>query len=292
MACNSAPGPLDNAFRQALAELGYAEGKNITIEWHWAKGDFTRLPTIAEQLVKQGIDVILAGGTPAALAVQKATRTIPIVMVAGTDPVQAGLVASLAHPGANITGVTRIGPELAGKRLELLVEAFPTIRHIAVLWHDATNPYTAAQLTELERAATRLGVQLQPVELHSPEDLDGAFAAITRQGSQSIVVIQDGLTLAIREPIMANAAAAKLPAMYETRDWTEAGGLVSFGASDTELYRRAAYYVDKILKGAEPAELPVEQPSRFELIVNLKTAGTLGLTMPQAFVARADEVIE
>jgi putative tryptophan/tyrosine transport system substrate-binding protein len=288
----SAPGVFDRAFRQALAELGYTEGKEVTIDWHWANGDFSRLPAIAANLVSERSDIIVAGGTPAALAAQKATDTIPIVMVAGIDPVQVGLVSSLARPGVNITGVSRIGPELAGKRLELLKEAFPEISGAAILWHDLRNPFTAAQLGELEAAAARLGLRLHSMELRKPEDLNAAFAAITRERGDGIVTIQDGLTLSLRMPLLGQAAAARLPAIYETRDWTEAGGLMSYGAADAELYRRAAYYVDKILKGAKPADLPVEEPAKFELVLNFKTAKALGLMIPQAILARADEVIE
>jgi putative tryptophan/tyrosine transport system substrate-binding protein len=288
----SAPGPFDGAFRSGLADFGYAEGKNVMIDWRWANGDFTRLAALAADLIGAKVDILVTGGTPAALAAQKLTDTIPIVMVAGTDPVQVGLVSSLARPGANITGVTRIGPELAGKRLELLKEAFPEITRAAILWHDVTNPYTASQLSELKGAAGHLGLKLKLIELRKPEDLDQAFSAITRERANAIVTIQDGLTLGLQEPLIKWAAVTRLPAIYETRDWTEAGGLMSFGASDAELYRQAAHYVDKILKGAKPADLPVEQPSRFELIINLKTAKALGLTVPQSIIRRADEVIE
>jgi len=288
----SAPGPFDTAFRQGLRDLGYVEGTNITIEWRWAKGEFDRLAAVAAELVRLNVDVIVAGGTPAALATKKTTTVIPTVMVAGLDPVQVGLVASLARPGGNITGLTRIGPELAGKRLALLKETFPKISRVAVIWHDLSNPFTASQLSELRVAAQVLGVQFQSLELRGPDDLDAAFSAITRERATAIVTIQDGFTITHRDRIIRVVAKSQLPAIYETRDWADAGGPMAYGASDAELYRRAASFVDKILKGAKPADLPVEQPTKFELVINLKTAKALGLTIPQSLLLRADQVIQ
>jgi ABC-type uncharacterized transport system substrate-binding protein len=288
----SAPGVFDRAFLQGLRELGYVDGRDVTIEWRWAAGDFANLPGAGAELLQLNVNVLIAGGTPAALALQKLTRDIPIVMIAGTDPVQARLVPSLARPGANITGLTRIGPELAGKRLGLLREAFPRVSRVAVLWHDVSNPYTTSQLAELRAAAARLGVLLQPVELRTAADLERAFAVIGEQRAEALVVIQDGLTLAQRPRIVTLAAKSRLPAMYESRDWADAGGLIAYGASDSELYRRAAYFVDKILKGARAADLPVEQPATFELIINVKTAKTLGLTIADNVLLRADQLLQ
>ena len=275
----SAPGPFDQAFRQGLGEVGYIEGRDITIDWRWVAGEFARLPTVAAELLDLKPDILVAGGTPAALAFQKQTNKIPIVMIAGTDPVQARLVASLARPGANITGLTRIAPELAGKRLELLKEAFSRTSRVAVLWHDSSNPYTASQLRELRAGASVLGLSLQPVELRTAADLGSAFTAIADQRADAIITVQDGLTIAHRSRILALVA-------------KRAGGLIAYGASDSELYRRAAHFVEKILRGGNPADLPVEQPTKFELHINLKTARALGLTIPQSLLLRADQVIE
>jgi len=288
----SARGLFDTAFRQGLRELGDVEGQNITIEWRWVRGEFDRLPAVVSELLSLKVDIILAGGTPAALATQKMTAAIPTVMVAGIDPVQAGLVASLARPSGNITGLTLIAPELAGKRLALLKEAFPQISRVAVLWHGLSNPSTASVLNELRVAASALTLSLQPLELRSAADLDGAFAALARERAGAILTIQDGLTNAHRAQIVALVTKSRLPAMYETRGWTEVGGLMAYGASDSELYRRAAYFVDKILKGAKPADLPIEQPTKFELVINLKTARALGLTIPPSLLLRADQVSE
>jgi putative ABC transport system substrate-binding protein len=287
----SAPGPFDKAFQQGLRELGYVEGQNMTIEWRWVKGDFAQLPTVAAELLRLKVHIVVASGTPAALAMQKLTTETPIVMVAGIDPVQARLVTSLARPGVNITGLTRIGPELAGKRLELLKEAFPQISRVAVLWHDASNPFTASQLKQLKAAATTLGVSVQSLELRGAVDLDSAFAAIAQHRAEAIVTIQDGFTIAQRPRIIALVAKSRLPGIYETRDWADVGGLMAYGASDSELYRRSAHFVDKILKGAKPANLPIERPTKFELVINLKTAKALGLTIPPFLLLRANQVI-
>src|SRR5438309_5449488 len=267
----SAPGPFDEAFRQGLRERGYIEGQNTTIEWRWVEGDFARLPTVAAELLGLKMDILVASGTPAVLAMQKLTTETPIVMVAGIDPVQARLVASLARPGANIIGLTRIAPELAAKRLELLKEAFPQISRVAFLWHNLSNPSTASLLKESRAAATALGLSIQ-LELRGAADLDSAFAAIAHQRAGAIVTIQDGFTNAQRTRIIALVTKSRLPGMYETRDWTDAGGLIAYWAGDSELYRRPAYFGDRILKGAKPGDLPIEQPMKFELVINLKTA--------------------
>ena len=288
----SAPGPFDKAFREGLRERGYIEGQNTAIEWRSVNGDFARLSTAAAELLGLNVDIVVASGTPAALALQKLTTATPIVMVAGIDPVQARLVASLARPGANLTGLTRITPEMAGKRLELLKEAFPQLSRVAVLWHGLSNPSTASILKELGAAATALGLSIQSLELRSAADLDGAFSAISQQQAGGIVTVQDGFTNSQRSRIIALVAKSRLPGMYESRDWADAGGLIAYGPSDSDLYRRAATYVDKILKGAKPADLPVEQPTKFELVINLKTAQALGLSIPQSLLVRADELIQ
>jgi putative tryptophan/tyrosine transport system substrate-binding protein len=288
----ASPGSLDEAFRLGIRQLGYVEGQNIAIEWRWVEGRFDRLPSAAAGLANLGVDIILAGGTPAALVAQKTTVTIPIVMVVAADHVAAGLVTSLGRPGGNITGLTRISPELAGKRLELLKETLPKLSRVAVLWHDASNPATASLLQGTHVAAEAAKLGLQSVEVRSPSDLDGAFKAMIKGRAGAVIVLQDGLTIAHRARIVDLAAQHQLPAMFEVRDWTTAGGFMAYGANDLDLYRRAAFYVDKILKGSKPADLPVEQPTKFELVINLKTAKTLGLTIPQTLLLRADQVIE
>jgi putative ABC transport system substrate-binding protein len=288
----SAPGQFDDAFRQGLRERGYIEGQNTAIEWRSVKGDFARLPTAAAELLGLNVDIVVASGTPAALALQRLTTATPIVMVAGADPVQARLVASLARPGANITGLTRITPEMAGKRLELLKEAFPQISRVAVLWHGVMNPSTAALLKESTAAATALGLSVQSLELQSAADLDPAFTAISQQRAGGVLTVQDGFTNSHRTRIIALVTKSRLPGMYESRDWEDAGGLIAYGPNDSELYRRAAHFVDKILKGAKPANIPVEQPTKFDLVINLKTAKALGLTIPPSVLGRADQVIQ
>jgi putative tryptophan/tyrosine transport system substrate-binding protein len=288
----SAPGQFDDAFRQGLRERGYIEGQNTAIEWRSVKGDFARLPTAAAELLGLNVDIVVASGTPAALALQRLTTATPIVMVAGADPVQARLVASLARPGANITGLTNFTPVLAGKRLELLKEAFPRISRVVVLWHGLSNPSTASSLEELSAAATALGRSVQSLELRSVADLETAFAVVSQQRSEGIFILQDGFMNSHRSRIIALVTKSRLPGMYEWRDWADAGGLIAYGPSYSELYRRVAHFVDKILKGAKPADLPVEQPTKFELVINLKTAKALGLTIPQTLLLRADQLIQ
>src|SRR5262245_42732852 len=288
----SAPGPFDKAFRQGLSDLGYIEGQNATIEWRSVEGDFARLPIVAAELLNLKVDIVVASGTPAALALQKLTTATPIVMVAGLDPVQARLVGSLARPGANITGLTRITPELAGKRLELLKEAFPQISRVAIIWHGLSNPSTASILKESGAAATALGLSILSVELRSAADLDGAFTAISQQRAGGIVVVQDGFTNSQRTRIIALVTKSRQPGIYESLHWADAGGLIAYGPVDSELYRRSAHFVDKIIKGAKPADLPVEQPTKFELVINLKTTKALGLTIPPSVLGRADQVIQ
>ena len=282
---------LFEAFRQGLRELGYVEGQNISLEFRSAEGNFERLPDLAAELVRLKVDVIAAFTTPASLAAKQATKTIPIVMGPVGDPVGTGLVASLARPGGNVTGLSLIAPELAGKRLQLLKEIVPGASRVAVL-SNPTVPYTGLAVRETETAARTLGVQLQPLEIRAPEDIDRAFEAAIRGRASALTVIEDPLVLRHRVRIVALAAKSRLPAIYGFREVVEAGGLMSYAANLSDLYRPAAIYVDKILRGAKPADLPVEQPMRFELVINLKTAKALGLTIPQSVLIRVDQVIQ
>jgi putative ABC transport system substrate-binding protein len=278
------------AFRQGLRELGYVEGQTIALEVRWAEGRSERIPELVAELVGLKMDVLVAGSSLAALAANKATRTIPIVMVAA-DPVGLGLVASLGRPGGNVTGLSFFSEAIIGKRLELLKELVPALARVAVL----RNPMVAAHATfwqETEVAARKLGVTLQPIEVRGPEDFEAAFAAATRGNAQALIHFDDALTLAHRPRIVALAASSRLPAMYGFREFPDEGGLMSYGPSFVVLFRRAATFVDKILKGAKPADLPVEQPTKFELVINRKTANALGLTVPPTLLAQADDVIE
>jgi len=286
------PYPPQEAFRQRLRDLGYVEGQNLVMESRYAEGSEERLPALAAELVQLQVDVIVAPGTEAILAAQHATRTIPIVMTGANDPVGQGLVASLAHPGGNTTGLSNLGVELPGKRLELLKEAVPQSTRIAVLGNPADPAYAPAMHTATV-AAQALGLHLHVVELHRAEELDTAFAAMPRAGVDALLVLgEPQLTDRLRGRIVDLAVQSRLPAMYDWRMYVDAGGLMSYGASLLDKYQRAAEYVDKILKGAKPADLPVEQPTKFELVINLKTAKALGITMPPSLLLLADEVIQ
>jgi putative tryptophan/tyrosine transport system substrate-binding protein len=279
------------AFRQGLRELGYVEGQNIAIESLWAEGKDDRLPGLAAELVRLKVDVIVTGGATAIGAAKQATTTIPIVMAAVGDPVRTGLVASLARPGGNITGLTTLGAELSAKRLELLKEAVPKLRRVAFLWNPA-NPANRVQFEDVQLGAKALHVTLQSVEIRSPDGFDGAFTAITRERPNALIMTADPLHQLNVGRVIEFAARSRLPAMYQLREHVEAGGLMSYGVSLLDLYRRAATLVDKILKGAKPAELPIEQPTKFELVINLGSAKALGLTIPLSVLARADEIIQ
>ncbi len=283
-----------DAFRQGLRELGYVQGQNILIEYRAADGKLESLPRLATELVRLKVDVILAGATPAARAAQKATTTIPIVASSMGDPVGDGLVANLARPGGNITGTTFLGPELVPKRLELLKEALPKVTRVAALLHpDAFGERTMRDMVkDTEAAARTLGVQLQLVQVRGPNEFDSAFSMMARQHADALIVFASVMLFSQRRSIVALAAKSRLPAMFNNRESVEIGGLISYGASLTDLSRRGATYVDKILKGAKPADLPVEQPTRFELVINLKTAKALGLTIPPSLLQRADEVTQ
>ena len=279
------------AFRQELGRLGYVEGQNITIEERWAEGRFDRLESLAAELVRLNVDILVTTTTPGARAGQQATRTIPIVMALVSDPVESGVVANLARPGGNVTGLSLMHPELSRKRLELLKELIPKVSRVAVLSNPA-NPISPPLLRETEAAARSLGVQLQVVAVRDSAGLDSAFSAMTRGRAGALVVIPDFVFMDQRVRIVSLAAESRLPAMYPWREPVDAGGLMSYGPSVSDMFRRAATYVDKILKGAKPGELPVEQPTKFELVINLKTAKSLGLTIPQSLIQRADHVIQ
>jgi ABC-type uncharacterized transport system substrate-binding protein len=275
------------AFLEGLRELGYVQGKNIVIEWRFAEGRYDRLPDLAAELVRLQVDVLVAGSTPEAVAAKNATKTLPIVFAGVGDPVATGLVASLASPGGNLTGLSLLSRDLDGKRLELLKETIPEASTVAVLGNPA-NPTLPIHRRELQAAGGALGVQVQLLEVRTPDDFERAFAAASTGRAAGLLVLPDALADAHRARIAALAARSGLPAIYAFREWPEAGGLMSYGPSISDSYRRAAAYVDKILKGAKPGGLPVEQPTKFELVVNLKVAKGLGLTIPQSLLLRAE----
>jgi putative ABC transport system substrate-binding protein len=282
---------LTEVFRQGLRELGYVEGRNLTIEYRWAAGKEERLPELAAELVRLKVDIIVASATPTIVAAKRATSTIPIVMAAVGDPVGSGLVASLARPGGNVTGLTLMSTELAGKRLQLVRELLPKATRVAVLAYRGPSG-TLLFLEQMRAAAQQTGVQLVVQEVSEAGELRGAFAAMQRERAQALIVQVSPLTREHRRQVEELAAQHRLPAMYEVRLFVESGGLMSYGPNLPEMFRRAALYVDKILKGAKPGDLPVEQPSKFELVINLKTAKALGLTIPESLRFRADEVIQ
>lgn len=282
---------LVGSFREGLRDLGYVEGQNIDIEYRWAEGKYERLPTLIAELIALKVDVIVTAGTPASLAVKRATTSIPLVMVAVGDPVGTGLVASLARPGGNATGLTSITPELEGKRLELIREVVPNVSRVAVLWNPA-NAYQVADEKKVREAGLALQMPLLSLAVRSAEELDGAFAKIENEHADAVLVLADRVFLHNRRRIIDFLAKNRLPAMNAYRELTEAGGLMSFGPSYAVMHRQAATYVDKIIKGANPADLPIEQPARFELVVNLKSAKALGITIPQTVLLLADDVIE
>ncbi len=285
------PNPDLEAFRQGLRELGYVEGQNLIIESRYAEGSEERLPDLAAELVRLKVEVIVAGGSSTIRAAQHATRTIPIVMAGSYDPVGRGLVASLARPGGNTTGMSTLGAELPGKRLELLKETVPQSARVAVLANPAAGGYESV-MHNLTGAAQALGLQLRVVELRRAEELDTAFATMTREGVDALIVVPDrALMDGLRGRTVDLAATHRLPAMYDGREYVAAGGLMSYGPSLLDMFQRAATYVDRILKGAKPADLPVAQPTKFELVINLKTAKALGLTVPPSLLFQANEVI-
>jgi putative ABC transport system substrate-binding protein len=282
--------PLWEAFRQGLRELGYVEGQNILLEYRFAAGQPERFAALAAELVRLPVDLLVTDSTPATQAAKQATSTIPIVMTASGAPVEAGVVASLAHPGGNVTGLSVMAPGLGGKRLELLKEAVPNISRVAVLWSSG-NLTSPPQWRELEAAAHDLGVQLQPLEVPHPTELDSCFTAMTTAGAQALITLADAVLWNQRARVVALAAQHRLPAIFPEREFADAGGFMAYGPSVPESFHRAASYVDRILKGAHPGDLPVEQPTKFELVINLKTAKALGLTIPPSLLFQADEVI-
>jgi putative ABC transport system substrate-binding protein len=285
------PGQNTEAFRVGLQELNYIVGQNIAIEYRWAAGRDDRLPDLAAELVRMKVDVIVSTSSSAARAAQQATKTIPIVMSVSGDPVGTGLIASLARPGGNITGLTILSPELSGKRLELLKEAFPKVARVAVLWNPA-SPDKQLDFKETQAVARSLGVQLQSLEVRGAKDFDKVFQAATKERTQALITLSDPVTGSQGRRIMDFAAKSRLPAIYGDSAFVEAGGLMAYGPNISDLYRRAAFFVDKILKGTKPGDLPVQQPIRFELVINLDTAKKIGLSMPPELLTRADKVIK
>jgi putative ABC transport system substrate-binding protein len=279
------------AFRQGLRDLGYIEGQNLKIEYRFYPPEQPDLlPDIANELVRSNVDVLLAVSTPEIRALMQATSTIPIVMLAPGDPVGAGLVASLGHPGGNVTGLTQMSTDLSGKRLELLKDAVSGISRVAVLFNPA-NPAARRDAMELQHAGRARGITIHLAEVRQPEELSSAFSSMTRAHDGGVIVVIDALVFTHRRVILDLAARHRLPSVFYIREFAELGGLVSYGPNGADGFRHAATYVDKILKGAKPADLPVEQPTKFELVVNLKTAKALGITIPESILLRADEVI-
>jgi putative ABC transport system substrate-binding protein len=283
---------LHEAFVEGLRERGWIQGRNIAIEYRWAEGKADRLPSLAEELVRLKVDVIVTLGTPPSVAARKATQTIPIVMVSAADPVRLGLIASLGRPGGNVTGTSfDVGLEVYGKQLELFKEALPELRRVAVL-SNAGNPAQEIAVGNVKSAAGSLRLQLQHLPVQRPTDFDGAFEAMRTKQADGLLVLVDAFFNLHRARLVDLAAKNRLPSMYSFREFVDAGGLMSYGPNVSDIARRASGYVDRILKGARPAELPVEQPTRFELVINLRTAKALGLSVPQPLLLRADRVVE
>jgi putative ABC transport system substrate-binding protein len=279
--------------RQGLRDLGYVEGKNFTIETRAADGHYERLASLAAELIRLPVDVIVAGGTPAIRAAKQATPTVPIVMAVSTDPVGAGLVGSLARPGGNVTGLSLgAGEQFAGKWVELLKEIVPGVSRVAALWDPLAGPHVVSFVRATEVAAQASGLRLQLLQAHNINEIDGAFAAMRGGGAEAVIVLPSVQFSTERKRIVELAARHRLPAIYEHREYVEVGGFLSYGPNLLALFRRAAYYVDRILKGAKPAELPVEQPTQFELVLNRTTARTLGLTPSPSLLSRVDDVID
>jgi putative ABC transport system substrate-binding protein len=283
--------PFYDALFEGLRGLGYAEGRNLTVERRYAEGHADRFPEFASEMVRLKVDIIIVTTTPAALAVKNASTTIPVVFPNAISPVESGVVASLAHPGGNVTGGAAQTAALSIKRLAILKEVVPGLSRGAVLW-NAANPALAYPWRESQSAADALGITLQSIEMRDPKDIETAFAKIAQERPDALIVLQDALTLQHRKEIIDFAIQKRLPGMFVAKEWVVAGGLMSYGESLPDMYHRGAYFVDKILKGAKPADLPVEQVTRFELVLNLKTAGAMGLTIPATILATAEEVIE
>jgi putative ABC transport system substrate-binding protein len=278
------------ALRQGLRDAGYSEGRDVVIEWRSANGDYDRVSELAAELVQRKVEVIVVESTPAAQAVKRATSTIPIVLALVADPVGSGLVASLAHPGGNVTGLSSTGAELSAKRLQLLKETIPRLTRVAVLRNPA-NPWHTKVVEDLKAVAPSLSIELSVVGMRTPEEIGPAFSAVRRAHAEALYILQDAFFFTHRRTLLGLASKAQLPVIYGERDFADAGALMSYGPNLGDMYRRSAGYVDKILKGAKPADLPIEQPTKFELVVNLKTAKALGITIPESILLRADEVI-
>jgi putative tryptophan/tyrosine transport system substrate-binding protein len=284
--------PFVEAFRETLRELGYREGQNISIEWRYSsRKTGEELNAFANELVGLKLEAIVTTGGPATRAMKQATSAIPIVMAFSGDPVGTGLIESLSRPGKNLTGLSFMSPDLSAKRLEVLVEAFPKIKRIATLWNP-DDPVYALELQRTETAAQAFGVTLRPMQVRTRDDFAPAFAAMGQDNADAIIVFAHALTIGNRGSVIELANRQRLPAMYGIREFVDEGGLIAYGPSLTATYKRAAFFVDKILKGTKPADLPVEQPTKFELVINMKTAKTIGLDLPPPLLARADEVIE
>ena len=282
---------LEGVFLDAMRSLGYVEGKNFIFERRYADNQLERLPALAAELVSLKVDVIVATGTVAPLAAKKVTTTIPVVIWSTGDPVGSGIASSLARPGGNITGLTIDSPELAAKRLQLLKEIVPGLTRVAVIW-NAANPYAAVVFKETQQAARSLAIQIESIEVRSPIDFDSAFGAVNKGNPGGLIVVEDPLTFSVATRIVNFAVTNRLPVMYGMKEFVSAGGLIAYGPDYPDLLRRAATYVDKILKGAKPGDLPIEQPTKFGLVINLKTATALNLTVPQPLLLRTDEVIQ
>jgi putative ABC transport system substrate-binding protein len=280
-----------NAFHQGLQEHGWIEGQNLSVEYRFAEGDQKQLPEIAMELVRLGLEVIVAESSPAIQAAKNATQSIPIVMATSIDPVQSGFVESLSRPAGNVTGMSLLTAELSGKRLQLLTEIVPGLSRVVALLNSA-NPAATLSLRQTQAAAQSLGIELHPVEVRTPDEFESAFAAITALRARAIIILPDGLLYNQHARIVAFAATSRLPALYPEKEVVQDGGLIAYGPSIPASFRRAAAFVDKILRGAKPADLPVEQPTKFDLVINLKTAKALGLTIPHNLLVLADEVIE
>ena len=283
--------PRTKAFVEGLQDLGYVEGRTVAFEWKWGQDRVDRLPDLAAELVGSQVDVIVTGGTPATKAVKNATRTTPIVMAMVGDPVGAGLVESLGRPGGNASGLSIVATDLSGRRLQLLNEIVPGLSSVAVMSYGA-NPQSQIEVRETQIAARRLDLRLYSVPISADTSIENAFEKIKKEPVQALIVVTDPILYSQRSQILDLAAGSRLPAMYPYRAFAEAGGLISYAPNDRDVFRRAASYVDRILKGANPGDLPVEQPTKFELVINLKTAKALGLTIPDKLLALADEVIE
>ena len=285
------PGAFEEAFLRGLRELGYVQGRNIVIEYRWAEGKVERLPALAAELISLKVDMIVTSGVPAAKAAKAATTTTPIVMATSADAVSDGLAASFAHPGGNVTGMSLFSRELSGKRLEIVREAIPGTTRVAVLFNHL-NPSNPPQYRETEAAAEKLGLKTLPLDIRFPDGIEPAFAEAVRTGARAVLVVSDSATITHRAQLGAAGLKYRLPTMFANKAYLEGGGLMSYGPDIFETFRGAAVFVDRIIKGAKPADLPIEQPTKFELVINLKTAQALGLTIPQSLLLRADQVIE